>query len=177
MPFVCGFAGALPAGSRPVLRVTAFSGELIFIEVTIMRKKSTQDLMTELQNSECDIETYLSSNESDFVFADVKQFWENAVKKSGLSKSNIINRADFSYCYFYDVINGRKLPGRDKILRLVLSMHMSVEDCQQALWLCGKSALYPRVKRDSVLLYAINNGYSVYQTNELLHRNGEENLK
>lgn len=142
-----------------------------------MKKKSTQDLMSELQDSNCDIETYLHNNENDFVFADVKKFWENAVQKSGLSKSNIINKADFSYCYFYDVINGRKLPGRDKIIRLTLTMHLDVDDCQEALRLCGKSALYPRVKRDSVLLYAISNGYSVYQTNELLTRNGEENLK
>lgn len=142
-----------------------------------MKRKTTQDLMEELQDSRCDIEMYLSKNVGDFVFQDVKQFWENAVQKSGLSKSNIINKADFSYCYFYDVINGRKLPGRDKIIRLILTMHLDVDDCQEALRLCGKSALYPRVKRDSVLLYAINNGFSVYQANELLHRNGEENLK
>ncbi len=140
-------------------------------------RKSTEDLLEELQNENCKIDEYLKGNGESFVYDKIKDFWETAIEKSGYSKSNIINKSDFSYCYFYDVINGRKIPGRDKIIRLILTMHLSVDECQEALRISGRSALYPRIKRDAIILFAISNGYSIYQLAELLQNAGEEPLK
>lgn len=140
-------------------------------------RKSTEDLLEELQNENCKIDEYLKGNGESFVYDKIKDFWEAAIEKSGYSKSNIINKSDFSYCYFYDVINGRKIPGRDKIIRLILTMHLSVDECQEALRISGRSALYPRIKRDAIILFAISNGYSIYQLAELLQNAGEEPLK
>lgn len=140
-------------------------------------RKSTEDLLEELQNENCKIDEYLKGNGESFVYDKIKDFWETAVEKSGYSKSNIINKSDFSYCYFYDVINGRKIPGRDKIIRLILTMHLSVDECQEALRISGRSALYPRIRRDAIILFAISNGYSIYQLSELLADAGEEPLK
>lgn len=139
-------------------------------------RKSTDNLLNELNHEKCNIEKYLQSNPESFVFDSINEFWENAISRSGLSKSNIINKADFSYCYFYDVINGRKIPGKDKIIRLILTMNLSVDDCQEALRLSGRSSLYPRIKRDSIIIYAINQGLTVYQTSELLIKCGEDAL-
>ena len=140
-------------------------------------RKSTEDLLEELQNENCKIDEYLKGNGESFVYDKIKDFWETAIEKSGYSKSNIINKSDFSYCYFYDVINGRKIPGRDKIIRLILTMHLSVDECQEALRISGRSALYPRIRRDAIILFAISNGYSIYQLSELLSDAGEEPLK
>lgn len=140
-------------------------------------RKSTDNLLNELQQVDCNIEKYLSNNPDSFVYHSINEFWENAIKRSCMSKSNIINKADFSYCYFYDVINGRKIPGKDKIIRLILTMKLDVDDCQEALRLSGRSALYPRIKRDSIILYAINNSMTVYETSELLAKCGEDALK
>lgn len=140
-------------------------------------RKSTEDLLEELQNENCKIDEYLKGNGESFVYDKIKDFWETAIEKSGYSKSNIINKSDFSYCYFYDVINGRKIPGRDKTIRLILTMHLSVDECQEALRISGRSALYPRIRRDAIILFAISNGYSIYQLSELLADAGEEPLK
>lgn len=140
-------------------------------------RKSTEDLLEELQNENCKIDEYLKGNGESFVYDKIKDFWETAIEKSGYSKSNIINKSDFSYCYFYDVINGRKIPGRDKIIRLILTIHLSVDECQEALRISGRSALYPRIRRDAIILFAISNGYSIYQLSELLADAGEEPLK
>lgn len=139
-------------------------------------KKDTNDLLKEL-SADCEIEKYISENSSSFVFHTINEFWEKACEKSGMSKSNIINKSDFNYCYFYDVINGRKIPGRDKIIRLALAMNLSLDDCQQVLRLSDKSLLYPRVKRDSIIIHALNNKLSILQCNELLGKFDEETLK
>lgn len=139
--------------------------------------KRTNDLMEELSGQDTDLDRYFEENPTSFINVDIKEFWKNAVDTSSKTKSDIINKADMSYCYFYDVINGRKIPSKDKIIRIVLAMNLSLDDCQEALRISGKSALYPRIKRDSILIYAINKGYSIYQANDLLAEHGEEMLK
>lgn len=139
--------------------------------------KRTNDLMEELSGQDTDLDRYFEENPTSFINVDIKEFWKKAVDTSSKTKSDIINKADMSYCYFYDVINGRKIPSKDKIIRIALAMNLSLDDCQEALRISGKSALYPRIKRDSILIYAINKGYSIYQTNDLLLEHGEEMLK
>lgn len=139
--------------------------------------KKTTELLKELSSDNTNLKEYFNDDPTSFINVNIKGFWGAAVKNSGKTKSDIINKADMSYCYFYDVINGRKIPSKDKIIRITLAMHLSLDDCQEALRISGKSALYPRIKRDSIIIYAINNAYSVYKTNELLTEYGEETLK
>ena len=141
-------------------------------------QKSTTQLLRELKSSGCSLPKYLDDNESAFVINDnARRFWQKLVLSSEHSKSNIINKADISHCYFYEVINGRKLPSKDKVIRLVLAMGLDLNTCQQALKISGKSALYPKIRRDSIIIYAIQKKLSVSQCNELLASYGEGDLK
>ena len=139
--------------------------------------KSTTDLLNQLADNTCSIDDYLEENRSNMIILEAKAFWEDAIARSGMSKCNIINKADFNYCYFYDIVNGRKIASRDKVIRLILSMRLTTDDCQEALRISGRSALYPRVRRDALLIYGIENGYSVDQMNQLLQNKEEEILR
>ncbi len=139
--------------------------------------KTTTELLRELKRNSCSLPDYLANHQDTFVNEDVKAFWENIIESRNYSKSNIINKADFSYCYFYEVINGRKSPTKDKIVRLGLAMKMTVEECQQALKISGRSALHPKNRRDSILIYAIEQKMTITQCNRTLADNGEDELK
>ena len=76
--------------------------------------------MEELNDGKVPIENYIQSNSDSFINIDLSNFWKELINKSGMTKTDIINKSDFSYVYFYDVINGRKIPSRDKIIRLAL---------------------------------------------------------
>lgn len=138
---------------------------------------TTSELLKTLTKHNCSLKAYFSKNDDQFVNEDIKAFWENLITERNYSKSNIINKSDFSYCYFYDVINGRKMPTKDKVVRLGLAMKLSLDECQQALKISGRSALYPRIRRDSILIYAIENKLTIFQCDELLSKYGEEGLK
>ena len=137
-------------------------------------RKSTENLMNELQGEDCAISDFIKNNPDSFIHIDIKNFWEDVIARSGMSKSNIINKSNFSYCYFYDIINGRKIPGREKIFRLAITIGLDLEEVQEALRLSGKSALYPRIKRDSIIIYAINQKITVDETNKLLSQFKEQ---
>ena len=140
-------------------------------------RKRTDELLEELKFSNTDINKYIESNPNSFIEINLKEFWSKMIEKSGLSKYDIINKSDFSYNYFYEVTSGKKVPSSDKIVRLALAMHLSLDECQTALKYCGLAPLYPRIKRDSLLIFALTHDYSVFQTIELLTKSGENELK
>lgn len=139
--------------------------------------KSTAELMEELKYNEQPVQDFLTDNSDSMIEMNLKKFWTEMVRRSGMTKSDIINKSDFGYVYFYDVINGRKIPSRDKIVKLILAMHLPLEDCQEALKYSGRSNLYPRVKRDSILIYGLVHRLSIFEVSELLLSNGEADLR
>ncbi|MBR0413906.1 MAG: hypothetical protein IJI67_02400 [Clostridia bacterium] len=145
--------------------------------MTEQLKKKTDELLAELKLKNLDIQEYIDQNENSFIEISLKEFWSELLERSGKSKSNIINAADISYIYFYEIIQGKKVPKKDKIIRLILAMELELDDVQTALRYCNQSPLYPRIKRDSLLIYAIENHYSIYQTQALLLENGETELQ
>lgn len=142
-----------------------------------MEEKNTSDLMNELSQTNKNLEDYMTDNQEKFININLKNFWNDFIEKSGMSNADIINSADFGYTYFYDVKNGKKIPSRDKILRLAIATHCTIDECQYALKYCGKSQLYPRVKRDSIIIYGISRSLNVFQICNLLIQSGEDELK
>ena len=138
--------------------------------------KTTAELMEELQYREQPVEVYWEDNAVSMIEVNLKNFWADLVQLSVLTKSDFINKSDLGYVYFYYVINGRKIPSRYKIVKLVLAMHLTLEDCQTALKYSGRSVLYPRVKRDSILIYGLVHRLSVFEVSEMLAANGEADL-
>ncbi len=142
-----------------------------------MNEMKTDDLLKALSQENCKINDFLRKNDEEFVNEDIKTFWDKLIDKSGFSKSNIINRSDFNYRHFYDCTCGRKMPTKDKVVRLALAMKLSIEECQEALKISGRAPLYPRIRRDSILIYAVEHHLTILKCNEMLGECGEGELK
>ncbi len=139
--------------------------------------KTTQELLKQLSDKETDFAEFVSRAENSFIKKDLNDTWQKLIEKSKLSKSDIINKSDIGYTYFYDILRGEKCPSRDKIVRLILAMQLELDDCQKALELYNWAPLYAKDKRDSAMIYAINNKLSVWSLDELLADNELEMLK
>ena len=138
---------------------------------------TTQELLKQLSNKETDFAEFVSRAENSFIKKDLNDTWQKLIEKSNLSKSDIINKSDIGYTYFYDILRGEKCPSRDKVVRLILAMQLELDDCQKALELYNWAPLYAKDKRDSAMIYAINNKLSVWSLDELLADNELEMLK
>ncbi len=136
-----------------------------------------ENLMMALRNENGSVEKFIEKHKNDFIVLNVKSMWTKLIKKSGLTKTEIIDKSNCGYNYFYCIINGKKTPSRDKIIELIVAMGLDVDDCQTALLFSGRAPLYPRVKRDCIIIYGIENKQTIYQISETLKRNGENILK
>ena len=82
-----------------------------------------------------------------------------------LHRSSLIDRT-----YIYQIMDGRKNPGRDKIVAIAIGAGMSLEECQRALEIAKEGILYSKNRRDSIIIYAINNSLSIMELNALLEQ-------
>ncbi len=58
-----------------------------------------------------------------------------------------------------------KIPSRDKLIALCFGMDVSLDEAQTLLKYTGFAPLYPRNKRDIVIVSALENGESVIRCN------------
>ena len=70
--------------------------------------------------------------------------------------------------YIYQITNGRRRPDRERAIALCLAIGMSEEECSRCLERSNLAILYPKSKRDSVIIYAFNNKLTVDELNRKL---------
>ena len=128
---------------------------------------TTDELMKTLKSSR-NIEDYLKYNESEFIDFNLSEYLERLLKEKNLKKSKVIEDAEGAREYFYEIFSGKKKPTKKKLLQICIAMQLSVEETQTLLKRTGYSPLYPRVKFDSIILYALENRLSVVETNYCL---------
>ena len=130
-------------------------------------QKSTQELLKTLQSKQ-DIRSYLEENQKELLSNSLPQLLEELLQQKQLTKAKVIERANLDRVYAYQIFSGMRSPSRDKLLQLCLGMKTTVEEAQQLLHAAGQAPLYPRDKRDSILLFAFHQQISVIDVNSLL---------
>ena len=62
------------------------------------------------------------------------------------------------------------------MLRIAFGMRLSVEETQRLLTLSGNSILYPKVRRDAALIYALDKKGTLIEAEQLLEELDEKPL-
>lgn len=140
-----------------------------------MIKKSTEELMNELLKAN-NIGEYLKDNSQYMVSEELSTYLNNIISKKALVKSEVIKKTEFSEVMGYQIFSGTRLPSRDSLICICVAMEMTLDETQAILKIAGFAALYPKAKRDSVIIRGINEGKSVAGINEELYNLGEKTL-
>lgn len=131
-------------------------------------KKSTQELLEVLTKSKS-IQNYIDENDESFSDCTLSEYVNMMALKKNLSKSEVVRGSDLSTVYAYKIFSGERAPKRDKLLALAFGLKLDLDETQRMLKIGGAGALYPRIKRDSVIIFAIKEGLSLIDCNELLY--------
>lgn len=92
------------------------------------------------------------------------------------SKAKVIYRARLDTVYGYQIFNGTRKPSRDKLLQLAFGFPLTYKETLTLLRIAGVYSLYVRRRRDSIIIFALNKGFSLEQLNELLEQEDEAYL-
>lgn len=143
-----------------------------------MGDKNTEYLLEILHsmNGREELDRYVEEQGGDhpqLLFCD---FFTELLAQMKIAKSEAVKNSQLSRTYAYQILDGRKNPSRDKALALCLGAGLDLKQTQRALTAAGVSPLYPKVKRDAILIYAVNQKLGVLAANDLLYEMGEEIL-
>ncbi|MCL2819709.1 MAG: XRE family transcriptional regulator [Oscillospiraceae bacterium] len=140
-----------------------------------MKHNKTENLMQSLSKTN-DIQSYVNENKESFINITIADALNKYAKEKGLSKPNVIKRSEINDIYGYQIFAGTRKPSRDILLCLCFGLTLNVEETQSLLKASGLAPLYPKIKRDSIILYGIHNNSSVCEVNEQLYSFEEPTL-
>ena len=98
------------------------------------------------------------------------------MESRGYSKAELARRAGMSTVYLYQILSGRRRPSRDKLICLCFGLGCSLDTAQELLKKNGFLGLYPKNRRDAIILYSLSKGISLQETNDKLFQEREDGL-
>ncbi|MGL4873333.1 MAG: helix-turn-helix domain-containing protein, partial [Clostridium sp.] len=104
------------------------------------------------------------------------EFLNSVCLEKNIDKKVLLNEADLSRSYYYEIINGNKTPNRDTVLKICFVLSLSREETDKALKLTFNGALYPKNTRDATIIFCLNKGYTLLQTDYILYDNNLKTL-
>jgi len=123
----------------------------------------TKDLTDEVRKAS-NFDRVLERCKSEFVEEDFTRYLETLMEAHSISKTNLIIRANMDKGYAYQIFRGERAPSREVLLKIAIGLSATLEETKMLLQFGGKSELYPRVKRDAAILFCLEKGYSIIDT-------------
>lgn len=138
-----------------------------------MQKQKTKDLEDILKKAGALEKDRILKEIRDVSFVD---YINEILLEKDLEKSDIIRDAQIPRTYAYQIFQGSKQAGRDKILQLAIAMKLNLEETNRLLTVAHHNHLYAKQQRDAILIFGISKQYSLMQINELLDEFHQELL-
>lgn len=114
------------------------------------------------------LDSFLNKNKANFNVPAFNEYIQSICDERHISAESIIKAADIDRTYGHQLFNGTRKPSRDNVIKLALAFKLDLAKTQKLLCIADKSALYPRIERDSAIIFAIGKGYDVQKVQELL---------
>lgn len=130
-------------------------------------KKHTEELMRILEKNQNIVE-FVNSHDEEFSKIALPECLSWLLSQYNIKKSDVINRSGLNQIYAYQIFAGTKNPSRNKLIALMFGYTLSVSDGNMLLKSAGLSSLYPRDKRDAVIIFGLSNRLSINEVDDLL---------
>lgn len=138
-----------------------------------MEEPLTEELLAALLSAP-DPKTYIDKNK--VTGRTLPEYLQTLLTTHNLKRPDVIREAQLNETYGYQIFMGQRKPTRDKVLALAFAMGLSLTEAGRLAQAAGVNPLYAKNRRDAILIFCLDNGYSLQRANEELYRFGEETL-
>lgn len=140
-----------------------------------MNEKNTDTLQQELMSTN-NLDRFLTENDASFRDVPLQEAIQCIFDEKGMSKAQLAKQSGISEVYLHQLFSGRRFPSRSRLLCLCFGLSATLEETQELLKQCGYAQLYPKNRRDAIILYGIANGMDLFAVNDKLFEENEETL-
>ena len=147
----------------------------IFNGGAYMEHITTSELLKTL-NSCNNIDSYFKENSQYILDTNISQYLYNVFAEKCLIKSRVFKKAEIDEIFGYKIFSGKKNPSRNTLIAICIGAGFTLNETQTALKIAGYATLYPKNKRDCIIIFGINHQKTVCDINEELYDLGENTL-
>lgn len=136
-------------------------------------QKTTDELHKKIKESK-NIHAYLSDNHEELNenTGELPAALQQLLSEKKMSVSDVTDNTNISVPYAYAVLNGKKKPARDMLLRILLGLSCTREEIDRMLKLAGYKELYPRNKQDACIIFILEKHLNKEEMYDLLQSEG-----
>ena len=131
-------------------------------------KRINTDELLKLLFKERSLEQFLQRNESAYLTLNFSEYLSSWCKAHETVPEQLIRRANLDKSFGHQLFKGKRKPSRDTVIQLAFAMELDVAETQEMLKVARKSLLYPRIKRDTVIIYCLHNHIPLIDTEIIL---------
>lgn len=106
----------------------------------------------------------------------LSEYLQQLLEEKGLERSKVVRDAGLNSTFGYQVFTGARNASRNKVLQLAFAMHLNLRETDRLLQAAGVNELYCKNRRDAIIIFAVQKGFSLQRADEELYRFGEETI-
>ncbi len=125
--------------------------------------KTTIDYSQQILSRKC-------FKQEDFNFSPIHHELDKRMGELNLKKKELCQRVNLDTAIGYKYLNNTRKMSREIAIAFLIELKFNYDDIQRILKENNYQFIYSKLPYDQILLYAINNNYSLKDTNDLLVR-------
>lgn len=138
-----------------------------------MDRVLTEELLCELLDAD-DPSAFL--DREDLGVGTLSEYLNELLDERGLKRVEVVRKAGLNETFGYQIFAGTRNASRNKLLQLAFAMGLTLRETNRMLRRGGVSDLYCKSRRDAIIVFAIEKGYSLQEVEECLYRFGEDTI-
>ncbi|MCM1023453.1 MAG: helix-turn-helix domain-containing protein [Prevotella sp.] len=103
----------------------------------------------------CELDSFDEELISENGCPELSELMEELMKEAGMSRAELIRRLNTDVNYGYQLLNGTRVPTRERLIRIGLLLNADVDGLRHLLRAASKEDLYVRDITDAKVFYAI----------------------
>ncbi len=131
--------------------------------------KKTSSMINQL-NSIKDFDHFAEDHKDDFIWVSLSDHIQKIIETKNLTKAEVIRNADLDRVYGYQILSGKRVPMREKLIQLSFGLELGLEETQLLLKIAGLAPLYARIKREAAIIFCKNQQYNLIHTQVFLQK-------
>lgn len=129
----------------------------------------------DILKKEPNIDHYIEENSDNMVSGELREYIAKLIAEKKLTISKVSIRGQVSDSYLYKINQGLKNNiSRDKVIQLCFGFGLDIEESQKLLRIARVGELYPRIKRDSIILFCLENHMDIIECDKKLEEAGDK---
>ena len=119
-------------------------------------------------------EAYLDATATDN--RSLADYLNELIDARGMTRADVVRNSAVNSTFVYQIFNGTRHVMRDNAIKLALGIGCTLRETQRLLRHAGVSELWCKTRRDAIIIYCVEHGYTRAECDDELYRLGEPTL-